>query len=124
MNDLIEIKYGSGCMVIDLQNLFYCDNPCEPDSDTIYYSTLQRVTKLFKFFYQEEWNNKESIQRCFDWLDDEKKKYELVLAVESEWAERAKKGTAAYEKHKCEANACSRYIKLFNTAIRILKEGR
>lgn len=124
MESLIEIKYCSGSMVIDLENLFYGDDPYEPDSEIIHYSALQRITKLFKFFYQEEWNNKESFQQCIHWLDEEKKKYEAVLEIESKWMDYAKEGTSKYKKRKREVNSCKKYIKLFSTAIRILNEGR
>lgn len=125
MQNIMKIKYGSGHMEIDLKELFYYnDKVDEPDADMIHYSKLQRVTKLFKFFYQVRFDNEQSIESCLNWLNMEKETHCSYLKTASENMKCFRVGTKKYREYKSEVSSCNRFIKLFDTAIRILNEGR
>lgn len=125
MQNIMKIKYGSGHMEIDLYELFYYnDKVDEPDADVIHYSKLQRVTKLFKFFYQVGYENEQSIELCLNWLNTEKEKWCTYQKTASENLAVQSVGSSRYRSYKKEVSSCNRFLKLFDTAIRILNEGR
>ncbi len=125
MQNIMKIKYGSGSMEVDLHELFYYDDKIdEPDADLIHYSKLQRVTKLFKFFYQVRFDNEQSIELCLNWLNTEKETWCSFMKTASENLAVQSVGSSGYRSYKKEVNSCSRFLKLFDTAIRILNEGR
>lgn len=125
MEKVITVKYGSGKMEIDLNELFYYDESEEPsDWQNIHYSKLQRITKLFKFFYQVSWNNTESLKQCMEWLEEEKGKWKRFLKTSSDNLGCQRVGSSGYRQYKREVASCNRFMKLFDTAIRILDEGK
>lgn len=125
MQNIMKVKYGFGHMEIDLHELFYYDDKAsEVDAEMIHYSKLQRITKMFKFFYQVQFGNEQSIESCLNWLNMEKEKWCSYLKTASENMEVQATDSQRYRSYKSEVSSCNRFIKLFDTAIRILNEGR
>lgn len=125
MQNIMKIKYGSGHMEIDLYELFYYDDKVDkPDAEINHYSKLQRITKVFKFFYQVGFGNEQSIELCLNWLNTEKEKWCCYLKTASEGLASQSVGSNGYKSYKAEMNTCNKFLKLFDTAIRILNEGR
>lgn len=122
----IKIKYDSGTMEIHLNELFYYPTYRKKmdDWNTVHYSKMQRISKLFKFFHQERWGNEQSIKLCLGWLNTEKGKWIGWLKIASENFECQRVGSPQYIKYKSEVNSCDKFVKLFTLAIRILNEGR
>lgn len=127
MKNVIKIKYYPWRIEIDLHELFYYNDRLdkdEHDADVIHYSKLQRVTKLFRFFHQVRFDNEESIEHCLNWLNAEKETWKQQLEIASDGVRCFRVGSSGHRHYKSEVSSCNRFLKLFDTAIRILHEGR
>lgn len=123
MRDSINIKYNSGTLEINLNELFYYQEE-KICSDIIHYSKLQRVTKLFEFLDKERWRNEQSVEYCLKFLNLERQLWDKLQNKAQENIKCFKVGSVNYLKYKREWNSYNKILKLFDTATRILEEGR